>query len=96
MLNYPSTTIKLSRESTRDRGRLFNNNLSSIGDVFQSWRRENRVRNSFDKLFPDDERNVKISTGTKGEKIPLSFFQRLLHRPELLFVRYPPIILQRE
>lgn len=44
----------------------------------------------------DDERNVKISTGTKGEKIPLSFFQRLLHRPELLFVRYPPIILQRE
>lgn len=58
MLNYPST-IKLSREysreSTRDRGRLFNNNLSSIGDVFQSWRREtlNRVRNSFDKLFPN-------------------------------------------
>lgn len=59
MLNYPSTTIKLSREysrkSTRDRGRLFNNNLSSIGDVFRSWRREtlNRVRNSFDKLFPN-------------------------------------------
>lgn len=59
MLNYPSTTIKLSREysreSTRDRGRFFNNNLSSIGDVFQSWRREtlNRVKNSFDKLFPN-------------------------------------------
>lgn len=59
MLNYPSTIIKLSREysreSSRDRGRLFNNNLSSIGDVFQSWRREtlNRVRNSFDKLFPN-------------------------------------------
>lgn len=57
MLNDPSTTIKLSREysreSTRDRGRLFNNNLSSIGDVFRSWRRENRVRNSFDKLFPN-------------------------------------------